>query len=79
MLQELLKPKDKKKTVTVKVGEFTFNISAYCYKKVGMTENMKFRIKCKENSFYSKEFDDIKEMVDYISEFIYSYSIDLCM
>ena len=79
MLQELLKPKSKEKTVTVKVGDFTFILSAYCYKKVGMTENMKFKLKCKENSDYNKVFDDITEMVTYISEFIYSYAIDLCM
>ena len=79
MLKELIPMKSKDKTVTVKVGEFTFILSAFCYKKIGATENMKFRLKCKENSNYDKEFDDIKEMTDYIMEFIYSYAIDLCM
>lgn len=79
MLQESLKPKSKENTVTIKVGEFTFILSAYCYKKVEMTENMKFRLKCKENSNLSREFDDINDMTNYIGEFLYSYAIDLCM
>ena len=79
MLQEILNRKSEEKTVSVKVGDFNFILSAFCYKKVGMTENMKFKLKCKENSNYDKEFDDIQDMITYISEFLYSYAIDLCM
>jgi len=77
MLQELLQAKSKEKTITVKVDAFTFILSAYCYKKVGMTENMKFRLRCKENSAHDREFDDIKSMSDYIGEFIFACAIDL--
>lgn len=76
MLQELLNPKSKEKTTTVKVDNFTFTISAYCYKKVGMTENMKFRLKCKENPAHNREFDDVKEMTEYIGQFIFTCVID---
>ena len=78
MLQEMLQRKTKEKTVTIKVGEFTFILGAYCHKKVGMTENMKFRLKCKENSDHNREFDDVKEMTDYLGQFIYTCAIDLC-
>ena len=79
MLQELLNPKSKGKTVKIKVGDYTFTLSAYCYKKVELTENMKFRVKCKENPEFNREFDDIAEMTHFIGEFIYAYAIDLCM
>lgn len=77
MLQELLKQKSKEKTVTVKVDNFTFTLSAYCYTKVGTTENMKFRLTCKENPVHNREFDDLKTMTDYIGEFIFTSVIDL--
>ena len=77
MLQEMLQKKPKEKTLTIKVDQFTFIVSAYCHKKVGMTENMKFRLKCKEHPDYNHDFDDLKEMMDYINEFIYCYAIDL--
>ena len=77
MLQELLKAKSQNDTVTIKVENFTFTIHPYCYKKVGMTENMKFHLKCKENPAHDREFDDIKEMTDYIGQFIFTCVIDL--
>lgn len=70
---------EKEKTMTVKVDHFTFILSAYCYEKVGMTENMKFRLKCKENPVHNREFDDIKEMTDYIGQFVFACAIDLVM
>lgn len=79
MLQELINQKSKEETVQIKVGDYTFILSAYCYKKVELTENMKFRIKCKENPDFDREFDDIAEMTHYIGEFVYSYAIYLCM
>lgn len=79
MLQEMLQRKSKEKTFTVKVDNFTFTISAYCYRKIEMTENMKFRLKCKENPAYNREFDDVKEMTDYIGQFIFTSAIDLVM
>lgn len=68
--------KDKQNKTVVKVDGFTFYIESYCYKKVGMTENMKFRIECKENPAHNREFDDIKEMTDYIGQFIFTCVID---
>lgn len=69
--------KSKNKTITVKVACFTFTISAYCYQKVGDTENMKFRLKCKENYEHDREFDDVKSLTDYINTFISACVIDL--
>lgn len=78
MLQEIIQRKStgKKTKTIVKVDEFTFAIEAYCYQKVGMTENMKFRLKCKENPAYNREFDDVKEMTDYIGQFIFTCVVD---
>lgn len=76
MLNEIFHPTSKNKVVTIKVDGFTFTIHPYCYKKVEMTENMKFRIKCKENPAHNREFDDIKEMTDFIGQFIYMSVID---
>ena len=79
MLKELFnKLKSKEKTTTtVKVDNITFTIHPYCYKKIEMTENMKFRIVCKENPEYNQEFDDINGMTEYIGQFIFSSVIDL--
>lgn len=79
MLKKLLQRKTKENSFTVKVEGFTFSISAYCYEKVGMTENMKFRVKCKENPDHNREFDDVKEMTDYIGQFVYTCAIDLML
>ena len=78
MLQEIIQRKStgKKTKTIVKVDEFTFAIESYCYQKVGMTENMKFRLKCKENPAYNREFDDVKEMTEYIGQFIFTCVID---
>lgn len=65
-----------KKTTTVKVDHLTFVISSYCYAKIGMTENMKFRIKCIDNPKFNREFDDVKELTDYIGQFVFTCVID---
>lgn len=69
----------KQKKVVIKVDNLTFHISAYCYQKIEMTENMKFKVKCKEYPDYNREFDDLKEMTDYIGQFIYNNTIDLML
>ena len=71
-IPEIKAHRTKERTTIVKVDEFTFSISAFCYEKVGMTENMKFRLKCKENPTYNREFDDVKELNDYIGQFIFT-------
>lgn len=79
MLKEMFKEllSKEKTSITVKVDTLTFILYPYCYKKIEMTENMKFRILCKENPEYNREFDDIKEMTDYISQFIFTSVVDL--
>ena len=79
MLKEMFKEllSKEKTSITIKVDTLTFILYPYCYKKIEMTENMKFRILCKENPEYNREFDDIKEMTDYISQFIFTSVVDL--
>lgn len=64
------------KKAKVQVGKLTFTISAYCYKKVGMTENMKFRLVCKQNPEFSGEFDDYQSLMDELNKHIFSLVID---
>lgn len=64
------------KTTIVNVDHLTFVISSYCYAKIGMTENMKFRIKCIDDPKFNREFDDVKSVTDYIGQFIFTCIID---
>lgn len=67
------------KKVTIKVGKLTFLVSSFCYKKVGMTENMKFRLECREVPLYGGVFDDYKSLMDKLNEHIFNLVIQTVM
>ena len=46
----------------VQIRNYTFNISLFCFKKVGDTENMKFRLECEQNSQFSGEYEDFESL-----------------
>ena len=54
----------------VQIRNYTFYISLFCFKKVGDTENMKFRLECEQNSQFSGEFDDFESLKNYLAKFM---------
>ena len=54
----------------VQIRDYTFYISLFCFKKVGETENMKFRLECEQNSDFGGEFDDFEGLKNYLSKFL---------
>ena len=67
------------KKATIKVGKLTFLVSSFCYKKVGMTENMKFRLECREAPLYGGIFDDYKTLMDELNKHIFNEVIKTAM
>lgn len=61
------KNKDKFK---VQIRNYTFYISLFCFKKVGDTENMKFRLECEQNSQFGGEFDDFESLKNHLAKFM---------
>ena len=64
------------KKVKVEIGNLIFRISAYCYKRVGDTENMKFKVKCMFHPEYNREFDDVESVKKYFSTIIEEHLYD---
>ncbi len=54
----------------IQIRNYTFHISLFCSKKVGDTENMKFKLECEQNEEFNKEFDDFASLKDYIAKFL---------
>ena len=67
------------KKAVIKVDNLTFIVSSFCYQKVGMTENMKFRLECKENPTLDGVFDDYKSLMDKLNEHIFNAVIQTVM
>lgn len=61
--------KNKKKFV-VQIGSHTFYVSLFCFKRVGDTENMKFRLECEQNSDLNRDFDDFESLKEYLNSFM---------
>ena len=56
--------------VNIKIGSIELAISAFCYQKVGNTENMKFRV-ISTHPEYDGVFDDfqsVKELINSIMD-----------
>lgn len=67
------------KKAVIKVDNLTFEVSSFCYEKVGMTENMKFRLMCKEKPILGGVFDDYKSLMDKLNEHIFDAVIQTVM
>ena len=65
--------------IEVKIGNLTFLVYPFCYKKVGDTENMKFRLECPFHMKYNKDFDDLKSLNEYLNGFLEDLLTDLIM
>ena len=59
------------KKAVIKVDNLTFEVSSFCYKKVEMTENMKFRLECKENPILGGVFDDYHSLMIELNKYIF--------
>lgn len=59
-----------KQKFEVQINRYTFYISLFCFKKVGETENMKFRLECKQNDDFGGEFDDFESLKNYLAKFM---------
>ena len=64
---------------TIKVNNLTFLVSSFCYQKVGMTENMKFRLECRENPTLGGVFDDYQSIMDTLNKYIFDAVIQTVM
>lgn len=67
------------KKAVIKVDNLTFEVSSFCYQKVGMTENMKFRLVCKEQPLLGGVFDDYKSLMDELNKHIFDAVIQTVM
>lgn len=57
--------------VEIRIGNNTFYVSTFCFKKVGDTENMKFRLECPTANHLNRDFDDYKGLENYINNFLW--------
>lgn len=60
------------KKAVIKVEDKTFLVSSFCYKKVGFTENMKFRLECVECPLLGGVYDDYKSLMDELNNYIFN-------
>lgn len=67
---------ESKEGYKVQIGKYTFRISTFCFKKVGETENMKFRLVCEENADFGGEFDDFESLKNHLNRFLQEELLD---
>ena len=67
------------KKVKVKIGNITLLISAFCFQKVGDTENMKFRVECKTNPELSGVFDDFVSVKNHLGSILEDQVFDMIL
>ena len=59
------------KKAVIKVDNLTFLVSSFCYERIGMTENMKFRLECVECPLLGGVYDDYKSLMDELNKYIF--------
>lgn len=70
-MKTAVKSESEKDTIFhLQIGDFTFHISLFCAKKVGDTENMKFRLECDQNKDLNLEFDDFESLKNHVTNFL---------
>ena len=67
------------KKAVIKVDNLTFEVSSFCYKKVEMTENMKFRLICREKPILGGVFDDYQSLMEALNKHIFDAVIRTVM
>lgn len=58
---------------TLYIGDTTIHVSIFCYKKVGNTENLKFKVECPDspqNEDLNKEIDDFESLRKFLLQFM---------
>ena len=66
------------KKVKVEIGNVTLHLSAFCYQKVGNTENMKFRVESTIPE-YQGEFDDKQSVKELFSKILEDKALDVIL
>ena len=68
---EIINHSEKRDSVYVAIENQHFLIETYVYKRVGDTENMKFRLTCLTQPEISKEFDDYTSLSNELSNYMW--------